>query len=173
MISFKFGVMKNYIIVVLLFLSFSCSDGDLQIETLDFDSVSIQSCNTATISTEIFFKISSDEALIIDLQTGLLKNEVSAEPITSTIPGQSKLIYRVFTDNITANYFCDSVPPATPTVLEEIEASGGTIIITTTTEDSITFSHTIQLDDVILVNALGETIIDLTINDYGTVQTSN
>lgn len=165
--------MKNYIIIVLLFLSFSCNDGDLQIETLDFDSVNVQNCNTATISTEVFFKINNDEALILDLQSGLLKNEVSTEPITSTISGQSQLIYRIFTDNITTSYFCDDFPPATPTVLEEIEASGGIVIITTTTEDSVTFSHNIQLDDIILVNALGETVIDLSINDYGIVETSN
>lgn len=165
--------MKKHFSIVLLLCFAACSDGDLQIETLDFDSVAIQNCDNLDITTDILFKINEDEVLILDLAPDLLRNEVSTETIESTIStSQSQLIFRAFNDNVTFNYFCDAFPPADPIVIEEIEASGGTILITTTTLDDITFTHNIQFRDVILINALGEQIIDLRINDFGEIQTT-
>lgn len=164
--------MKKLLFVTTTLLIFSCSDGDLEIETLDFDSVSIEQCGTASLETEIFFKRNSSEVLILNLQTGLLLNEVSAETIVSTIPGQSQLIYRIFDDNVSSNYFCDDFPPATPRVIEEIEAEDGQVLITTTTLDNTTFTHTIQLQGISLVNAQGERITDLSINEFGEVTTT-
>ena len=164
--------MKNYSILLFILAITGCSDGDLQIEALDFDNVVAQNCGALNTGTEIFFKINGDETLILDLQTGLLQNEVSTDTITSSIPNQSQLTYRLFSDNITSSYFCDSIPPTTPTVIEEIEATAGTILITTTTLDSVTFTHNIQFQGLILVNASGESIIDLTTNDFDSVDTS-
>ena len=165
--------MKKLYILITGLLCFSCSDGDLQIETLDFDSVVIQNCDELTTATEVLFKIDGDEALILDLQTSLLQNEVSTTTIESTISSQSRLIYRVFSANVSTSYFCDDFPPSEPNVTEEIEAESGTVLITTTSADNITFTHTIQLQDIILRNSSGESIIDLTINDFGTIETSN
>ena len=165
--------MKKFYTIIIVLLTLSCSDGDLTIETLDFDSVSIQNCGTLTTTTEVLFKIDGDEALILDLQTGLLQNEISTTPIQSSISNQSRLIYRVFSDNVNTSYFCDDFPPSEPKVTEEIEAESGTVVITTTSEDNITFTHTIQLQDIILRNSSGESIIDLSINDFGPIETSN
>ncbi|WP_394970833.1 hypothetical protein [uncultured Croceitalea sp.] len=163
---------KIYILTILLF-SFSCSDGDLQIEAIDFDDITAQNCETLSINTRLFFKINGDEALILELDQGLLLNEVSTEVITSSIPGNSQLTYRLFDDTVTSNYFCDDIPPATPTVIEDIEASDGNVLITTTTMDSITFTHTIQLQGIIITNAAGESIIDLTTSEFEIIETSN
>ena len=165
--------MKKSFFLSLFIICISCSDGDLQIETLDFDSVVVQNCGTANVGTEIFFKINDDEALILDLASGLLANEVTTDTIESTIPGQSQLTFRAFSGSVTSNYFCDSIPPATPNVVEEIEVSSGRVLITTTTTDEITFTHNIQLSGIILTNEGGETITDLSINNFGTVATSN
>jgi len=164
--------MKNYSLILLLLVFISCTDGDLQIEAIDFDNIVSQNCGTLNTSTEILFKINGDETLILDLQTGLLQNEVSTETITSSIPNQSQLTYRLFNDDITSSYFCDSIPPITPNIIEEIEASAGTIIINTTTLDSITFTHTIQFQDIVLVNDAGESIIDVTLNDFDSIETT-
>jgi hypothetical protein len=150
----------------------SCSDGDLQIEAIDFDDTNAQNCGTLSTSTQLLFKINGDETLILQLDDNLLRNEVSTEEITSSIPGNSQLIYRLFSDNVTSNYFCDDIPPSTPTVLEEIEATDGNVLITTTTTDSITFTHTIQLQGIIIANAAGESIIDLTTNEFDIIETS-
>ena len=91
----------------------SCSDGNLQIKTIDFDQQSLQFCGTPTTSTELLFKINQAEVLILELQPGLLRNEPSTDTIVSSIPGESTLIYRALSDNASEAYFCDPIPPAT------------------------------------------------------------
>ncbi|TDT44634.1 hypothetical protein CLV90_1709 [Maribacter spongiicola] len=166
--------MKKYLLIGCSILFFGCNDGDLQIETVDFDSIEIvQSCDTVSATTEnVVFKINGDEALILTIASGLLKNEVTASSLESAVPGSSQISYRIFSETVTSAYFCDSPPPLTPTVLEEIEAEGGNIIVTTTTEDSVTFTHTIQLSGITFLNENGSRITDLQVNEFGTVTTT-
>ncbi|WP_423998619.1 hypothetical protein [Maribacter sp. IgM3_T14_3] len=166
--------MKKYLLIGCSILLLGCNDGDLQIETVDFDSIeTVQSCDTVSASTEnVVFKINGDEALILTIDSGLLKNEVTASSLESAVPGSSQISYRIFSETVTSAYFCDSPPPLTPTVLEEIEAEGGSIIVTTSTEDSITFTHTIQLSGVTFLNENGSRITDLQVNEFGTVTTT-
>ncbi len=151
-----------------------CSDGDLQIETIDFDDIAIQTCETTvTTGTSIFFKISEDESLILDLQAGLLNNQETQDTLVSTIPGQSSLLYRIFSATVSKNYFCDAIPTVEPTVIEEIEAVSGEVLVSTirNAADTTLFEHNIRLRDVTLVNAQGERITDTSINEFGTVTT--
>ena len=167
--------MKKLFVLCVMTVLVSCNDGDLQIETIDFDSVGISTCeSTVTTSSTIFFKINNKEALILEIQSGVLKNEVSSEVITSLVPSQSKLTYRVFSDNVTSNYFCDAIPTTTPSVLEEIEAENGEVHITTTLAEGTTdtFEHTIQLSEITFITSQDERITDLQISEFGTVTTS-
>lgn len=154
----------------------ACSDGDLQIETIDFNSISVESCDSpVTTSTTLLFKIDDDEALILELQSGVLDNGVLGETITteSNLTSQSTLTYRIFSDGITSSYFCDAVPPATPSVIEEIQAQDGTVIIETAANtDNTSFVHTISLSGVTLVNDAGERITNLAIEEFGEVSTA-
>ena len=167
--------MKKYLLIGCSLLFFGCNDGDLQIETVDFDSIAqIQNCGTlSTKAINVLFKINGSEALILTLPNGLLKNEVSAGEVESTVPGSSKVSYRIFSDKVTKAYFCDAPPPLTPTVKEEIEAQGGSVFITTTQTDSVTFSHNIKLSGISFVNKDGSRITDLQISDFGVVTTKN
>lgn len=167
--------MKNLFVLCVLSLLVSCNDGDLQIETIDFDSAAISTCeSTVTTSSTIFFKINSKEALILELQSGVLKNEVSDGIITSLVPSQSILTYRVFSDNVTSNYFCDAIPTTTPSVLEEIEAEDGEVLITTILSEGTTdtFEHTIQLSGITFITSTDQRITDLQINEFGTITTN-
>ncbi len=166
--------MRRLFSLALFGLLISCNDGDLQIETIDFDSASLQFCESeVTTASSIFFKLNTTEALILDLQNGVLKNEASGGQIISTVPGQSKITYRTFSDNVSKNYFCDEIPPPTPTVLEEIEAEGGEVFITTVQSESDTtqYEHTIEFSGISLVNSSGERITDLSINNFGMITT--
>ncbi|MCK5441273.1 MAG: hypothetical protein KAJ23_05235 [Maribacter sp.] len=169
--------MKYLLFFCFLTLLVSCNDGDLQIETIDFDSITnVQACDSpvSTAST-IFFKINDKEALILELQSGILKNEVSASTtISSAVPDQSKVTYRVFSDKVTSNYFCDAVPTTTPLVIEEIEAENGEVLITTTMVDdgtTITYEHNIKLSGLTFTTSANQRITDLQINDFGVVIT--
>ena len=167
--------MKNLIVLCFVALFYSCDDGDLQIETIDFDGVAISTCeSTITTSSTIFFKISNEETLILELQSGVLKNEVSDGVITSLVPSQSILTYRVFSDNVTSNYFCDAIPTTTPSVIEEVEAENGEVLITTILLEGTTdtFEHTIQLNEITFITSTDQRITDLQINDFGTITTN-
>ncbi|MEN8789310.1 MAG: hypothetical protein ABF295_07315, partial [Flavobacteriaceae bacterium] len=73
---------RSSLLLFLLFLV-SCDDGDLQIETIDFNSANIEFCESITdLSSTFFFKLNPNEALILELQSGILKNEVSDGAIT-------------------------------------------------------------------------------------------
>lgn len=153
----------------------SCSDGDLQIETIDFDSIALQFCTAPqTTAKNIMFKINDDEALILELQSGVLNRGVVGETVTteSTVPGQSQVTYRIFSDGISNSYFCDDIPLTEPTVVDEIEAQDGTVIIeTVANEDNTEFVHTIRLSGISFVTDTDERITDLTISEFGEVTT--
>ncbi|WP_298480299.1 hypothetical protein [uncultured Maribacter sp.] len=168
--------MKKLLFLLVVITLSSCDDGDLQIETIDFDSITtITTCNTIDIAaTNLLFKINDTEALILELPANVLKNEITTETIESNISasGPSKLIYRTFSDKATKDYFCSSVPLTTPTVLEEIIAKNGAVLITTTTEDNITYTHKIILNDITLETSSSQRITDLSISDYGDITTT-
>lgn len=153
----------------------ACSSGDLEIETIDFDEVAIQNCGTATTETELFFKIDNSEALILQLQSGLLANAVPEGEIESNIPGNSQLTYRLFDDGVSSSYFCGEIPPASPVVLQEVEAEAGSVLITTVRDatDTTLFFHEIRLSGVSFVTPDGERLTNISVEDFGTVTTSS
>jgi hypothetical protein len=167
--------MKKYLVLVLLGLMTACDDGDLQIETIDFDTITtVGSCSTISASTaNVLFKINQDEALILELPNGLLQNEATTEALVSNVPGNSQITYRIFSGNVSNAYFCDAVPPLEPLVTEEIQAEGGQILVTSLLNaDATGYEHTIRLSGVTFVLGDGSRITDLQINEFGTVTTS-
>lgn len=168
--------MKKIFAFLLLITIYSCDDGDIQIETLNFDDSDIQFCgSTPTTETTLFFKTVDKEALILTLKSGTLKNEPSEGEVLYPISGDTKITYRIFSDKVSKNYFCDMVPPMTPTVIEEIEAQSGSVLITTIAKvegEATSYEHTIRLSEISLVNKTNDQrITDLRINNFGTVIT--
>ncbi|MCL6265319.1 hypothetical protein [Flagellimonas myxillae] len=167
---------KLFFPILLLLIIGGCDDGDLQIETIDFNNVAIQFCDQPQASgRNIVFKTNETEALILNLNSGLLNKGVIGETIVteSSIPGQSQLTYRNFSGTISSSYFCDDIPPATPTVAQEVEAEDGTVIVeTSASEDETEFEHIIRLSGVSFVTENGERITNLTIDEFGTVSTT-
>ncbi|MGB3151945.1 MAG: hypothetical protein WBB27_14905 [Maribacter sp.] len=167
--------MKKLLLFTGFICFFSCNDGDLQIETVDFDSITtVQSCNAISASAaNVLFKINGDEALILELPSGSLANEVTTTDIVREVDEQVVITYRIFSDNVTNAYFCDAIPSIEPTVIEEIIAENGQVFITTVAGEGDTFLHTIQLSEISFVNENGDTrITDQRINEFGTVTTS-
>jgi len=167
--------MKRILLFGVLTFLVSCDDGDLQIETLDFDSATIQNCTAVTTDVaNLLFKLNNSEALILELPAGSIKNEVSTGQIENAVSesGPVKITYRTFSDKIVKNYFCDEIPLTEPTVLDEIIAQGGKVFITTTLkEDNKTFEHKIELSGISLVTSNDARITNLTIDNFGTVTT--
>ncbi len=167
--------MKKVLPFLVLLLVLGCSDGELQIETIDFDDQAIDFCGTATTQTELLFKLKGSETLILELQSGLLQNEVTGDTLQSPIPSQSQLIYRILSEAVNDSYFCDPIPPVVPSVVEEVPAETGAVYIFTSQSpnDSTLFEHRIWFKDVSFVNEAGERLTNLTVDEFGTLQTSN
>jgi hypothetical protein len=167
--------MKKVLAIIASATIWSCSTNDLQIEIIDFDDASVQNCGTLSIQTEVFFKLNETEALILELESDLLANEPSDGEIQSSIPGSSQLTYRIFNGNVDTGYFCDAIPPANPSVLEDVIAESGDVLITTVQDENDTtrFEHTIRLSEVSFVNSAGERLTNLNVEEYGTIVTSS
>lgn len=88
-----------------------------------------------------------DPALIVEAETPAGTARTST--ITAT---QNKVVYNTYNGAIDANYFCNSTPPASPTVNTIWNGSVGGIIAVETTKSGTTFTHTITLRNVELVN---------------------
>lgn len=170
--------MKKILFSAFGLLCFSCDDGDLQIETLDFDSANIQVCDDNPIEIDVanvMFKLNSTEALILELPAGTIKNETTTTTLESLVSasGPSKITYRTFSDNVSKDYFCSDIPLTEPMVLDEIIAQGGSVFITTViSADSTNYEHTIELGGISLVTSADERITNLSIDNFGTVTTA-
>jgi len=165
--------MKHLFVGILILSIWACDDGDLKIETIDFDDIElITTCDEpATIASQLFFKINGDEALILELEGGFLdQGEIITE---SVIPSRSKLTYRLFNGDVSENYFCDEIPPKSPNVIEEIEAEDGLVLLETTLNTAgDAYIHKLRLSDITFVNDVGERITDLRVTDFGEVITA-
>lgn len=168
--------MKHILYLSLFVLLFACDDGDLQIETIDFDSATIQNCDPVSAeAANVLFKLNTSEALILELPNGAIKNEISDGTITYVVTeaGPAKATYRTFSDNVSANYFCSDVPVTEPNVVEEIVAQGGNVLITTILNaDGATYEHEIQLNTISFVTSNDTRITNLSIDNFGTVTTT-
>ncbi len=166
--------MKKIVFLIFLIGCFSCDDGDLQIEQVNFDTSKIETCPGLADPTQttFFFKIEEDEALLLNLAGGLINNATS-EPgtLTSTIPEPSNLLYRFFSGNVTSAYFCDAIPSLEPRVVKENLATAGNIGIDTKvdtlTAETKDYRHTIYITDLSLKNDQGEQLTDLSTLVYG------
>ncbi len=155
-------------------LGFSCNDGDLEIAPVDFDTAILDFCEAEVdLNTTLFFKINAENALIVELQDGLLRNEESVDSLVSAIPSQSAVTYRVFDADVTRNYFCDPIPPTSPGVIQDILAEAGDLIVKTIRNEADTtlYEHSLSIENLTLVNEAGERLTNLNQVELGTVTT--
>ncbi len=175
--------MKRLFFYFILFLGLSCSDGDLQIEKVDFDSSSVDLCASTSeekLANTFLFKIQDDEALLLTLATGQIKNTTSLDGSLTTklsTTASPKLVYRLFTGTVNKSYFCDAIPAIDPTVAKESEATGGDVIVTTSvsTVDKTkkTYTHSIEINQLSLANDRGERLTDTSTLNFGGFTTDN
>ncbi|MDV7188087.1 hypothetical protein R3X25_12410 [Lutibacter sp. TH_r2] len=171
--------MKKILIYTLILLTFiTCSEGDIDIPTFDFEDT-ITSCDDS-----VFYITNDDEteALVLTLSDSDFE-EVDGNTETISISTSNTLVYRIFESEIDSDYFCQDVPPTTPSVLKEYNAESGYITITTTEttdfdEDSDdivvqtrTFEHEITFQDLVLYDEDNTTLTFETF-DFGEITTT-
>jgi hypothetical protein len=127
----KLLIMKKFFgLLALLFLINSCDDGDVAVQDISFENA------TGAICTNLAYKIKGNEVLIInfaDIKKAFIDDQTIAnKPISLNIADGNSVTYRAYNDVPTASNFCGALPPASPIVVEEWTATGGTIEITST-----------------------------------------
>ena len=128
--------------MVRLFLLFtflifiSCDDGDFKVESFDFSNATTQSCNQET-SNFFIYRLSTNEALIIKIPESIFNYDVTPtispnilDPISVESSG-IEVIYRLYNGTVSTGTLCAFLPPISPNVIEEWNATSGTIKIVT------------------------------------------
>lgn len=145
--------MKRLLALFTALSMFSCDDGDLTLERLNFDETAVETpCGEL-----LLFKIgeSRQESLMIELSgesadifRSLPENGNSR---TYTINNSSvKALYRIFDGDVNRNYFCNDIPPISPLVIEEWYATGGRVEIVTSLEEDDNDNLPASLEGIVL-----------------------
>jgi hypothetical protein len=103
---------KLFVLVASIFLLQACDDGDIALESFNFDNVLVQNC----ASNNLVFKIKNNELLLLNIPSSSFANEETPDGIPRVIPVNStnKIIYRIYSDNISLSGICSILPPANP-----------------------------------------------------------
>ena len=124
--------MKKYASLLLFALLLNgCDDGDLTVETIDFDTVQSTSCDPLT--NTLIYKLKPQESLLLNLPANEILNEPTIGDTLTYIIDNNKyrVVYRAYDGTVSNENICGAIPPKTPNVTEEWFASGGTIQIVT------------------------------------------
>lgn len=123
--------MKKFFGLIIAFaLLTSCDDGEITLQSFNFDSQPVQKCSSKTI----LFKTINDELLLISLPEATFNSafqnaETNGTPREVMISTTNKVIYRKYSGTASETVICSDLPPASPTVSKEWNATGGTIVI--------------------------------------------
>lgn len=152
--------MQKIISILIIFSFFSCSDGDFEVPSFEFNET------ISTCGTYVFYRTNSSqtEAFIIQLEE---TDIVQEEGIVTVSISAENCNYRIFDSEVSSDYFCSSIPPVSPIVIRNWEAVSGAsnnIQISTSIvfeEDDVTinsYEHQIDLYNLVL-ESQGENII--------------
>ena len=147
---------KIIVLLASVFMLQACDDGDITLESFNFDTVAVQNCPT----NDLVYKINRNELLLISIPATIFINEATpiGSPRIITINSTNRIVYRLYSDNVTAPTICDILPPASPVVQKEWNATGGTIEIISNAiyaadETTITgYTHNIKFVNVNFAN---------------------
>lgn len=147
--------MKKLLVLFIAFTLVSCDDGEFNVPAFDFED-EVYGCGE---NSALYITSSADtEAMVMTLIDDELGTEVGTESYSITSTRQ--VVYRIFSEGIGSDYFCQSIPPTVPAVITElIAAEGGTINITTSevyTDEELTgYNYEIILTDLLFVDEDG------------------
>ncbi|HEU4790490.1 MAG TPA: hypothetical protein VFS71_12440, partial [Flavobacterium sp.] len=123
--------MKQFLgILICVFAFTGCDDGDLIVDTIDFSDVTTSSCS----DNNLIFKLKESESLILNIpEETFTENPTAAnDPIELDINATNQVVYNFYDGKVATGNICDLIPPATPNIKNQWEASSGIIQITTT-----------------------------------------
>ncbi len=151
----KLSLMKKILLLVFSFFLFSsCDDGELTLESFNFENQTIQKCT----DNYLLFKTKNDELLLLNVPVEVYTTLFASSPTNGTpreasIGGTNEILYRKYSGNLTSATVCSLVPVSSPTVTKEWIATGGKILVETnevfdTNDVLVKYSHNITFQNV-------------------------
>lgn len=118
----------------------------------DYTSAIMQGCT----NNDLLFKYNNNgstnkyNALLLNIDPSLYKHQTVGTK-TAVINSTNKVTYRVYSGDLNNNFFCQAIPPSSPTLTEEWVAQDGVtnvsgiIVVETTQQTASTYRHIIKL----------------------------
>lgn len=125
--------MRRFLGVLSCVIAFTaCDDGDLIVDTINFDEVATSTCS----ENNLLFKLKESESLILNVPESTFKEDATVKPINLEINATNQVVYNFYDGKVGANNVCSLIPPSSPNVKTQWNASDGIIEITTVTVKS-------------------------------------
>ena len=136
---FKIESMIRRFFIILCFISLTtCDDGDIIAVQLEFDQ-ELERCDNFEDSYLIYdTREDPNEALLLVLpkpQSDFLFTDATETPIELTIPSEAQFNYRTYNRTIDSDALCNVLGDPNLMVLEDNEATAGTVQVTVTIID--------------------------------------
>jgi hypothetical protein len=126
--------MKKYLVILLGSVLMSCSDGDVIVTTFDFDNSALQFCGGP--GGYLFFKINEVGSESLSVRFGETEQLfLESDTLDISLNGTANYVnYRIYSGQIDSEYFCNEVPPTTPSVSDQYLGDSGVVNLITITE---------------------------------------
>ena len=124
---------RVFSLLIFVLLLNGCDDGDLTLETIDFEDAETKSCS----DNDIIYKLKENEALLLEIPKTTFENEPTdpESPIVIDIDNSTnRVVYRFYDGAVAEDNICNTIPPAKPYPIDQWIASSGKIEIATTTK---------------------------------------
>jgi hypothetical protein len=133
--------MKKIVILLLALILNSCNDGNFDVPSFDFTET-VNSCGEY-----VLYKTNTEKKEVITLTLSPNQINLAEGTTTYSLSSSVQVDYRIFDNPIGTDYFCQTIPPASPIVLKELTAVDGEINITTTAiiENSVITGYTYDI----------------------------
>ncbi len=138
-------VMRNFFLSLVLVLGLSsCNDGDIIVTSLDFEDITFDICGD--VGDYVFFKINNVNLETLSFQLRSPDSILSIQDtLNFNIDAVTNVVnYRTYRDEITPNYFCNSIPPLTPEVRQNYTSTQGTATVATRIDTTYTGEGSLQ-----------------------------
>ena len=158
-----------------------CDDGNLVLETINFEDVSTQNCS----ANNVIYKIKEKEALLLEIPKTSFINDpsITGFPTEIAISSSNRVVYRFFDGTVSTANICETIPPATPSVTDQWNATEGIIQIFTTpikTTNATTngtkitgYNHAITFKNITFAKSAGTQVYEtFAFGDYVTSATN-
>lgn len=130
--------MRHFFLFLFVLLGITaCDDGDTISTTFNFDAIELEVCGD--VGDYVFYKINNEnlETLSFQLKTQdsiLFKEDTISFNIDNST---HRVNYRTYGSEISASYFCNLIPPTTPSVVLNYESSQGEATLITRITDTV------------------------------------